>query len=80
MACQSNEEKLITARSMVATIETTLKSLYAKQSNSLSQGDQSLTLASIKELEESRQKWRHEVENLEAAVNGHRKTLKMYFR
>jgi len=39
-----------------------------------------LTLASIADLEKSRDRWRQEAETLKASVNRHRKTLKIQFR
>lgn len=80
MADATNEEKLETALAMIAKIETTLGTLYEKTASATSFGDQSRTLMSIGELEKSRDRWRQESETLKAAVNRHRKTLKIQFR
>lgn len=80
MADKTEEDKLEFALSMIGKIETTLSTLYEKSAASTSFGDQSLTLANIAELEKSRDKWRQEAETLKAAVNRHRKTLKIQFR
>jgi hypothetical protein len=73
------EEKLATARAMVAKIEATLAALYEKTAASASIGDQSHTLASIRDLESSRDRWRNEAHLLEAASMGHRRTVKVHF-
>lgn len=80
MPDKTPEDKLDTALSMVTKIETTLATLYEKTASSTSFGDQSLTLASIADLEKSRDRWRQEVELHKATVNRHRKTLKIQFR
>ena len=80
MADRTDEEKLDAALGMITKIETTLGTLYAKTAQSTSFGYQSRTIASISELEKSRDRWRQEVEVLKAAVNQHRKTLKIQFR
>ena len=81
MTCDgpSDREKLATAQSMLAKIETTLATLYEKTASSTSFGDQSRTLASISDLEKSRDRWRNEIDTLTRAVNGSRKTLKIQF-
>ena len=80
MADRTDEEKLDAALGMITKIETTLGTLYEKTAKSTSFGDQSRTIASISELEKSRDRWRQEVEVLKASVNQHRKTLKIQFR
>lgn len=80
MAAPTDQERLCTALDMITKIETTLASLYEKTSSSSSFGDQSRTLASIKELEESRIRWKHEAEMLQQSVNRKRRTLKVQFR
>lgn len=76
----SDQEKLSKAVSMLNTIETTLATLYAKTASATSFGDQSRTLQSIKDLEESRNRWKNEIDSLKAAVDGKRRTLKVQFR
>ena len=80
MADRTDEEKLDAALGMITKIETTLGTLYEKTAQSTSFGDQSRTIASISELEKSRDRWRQEVEVLKASVKQHRKTLKIQFR
>jgi hypothetical protein len=76
----TNEEKLSKALDTLEVIDATLLKLYAKTASSTSFGDQSLTLTSIKDLEESRDKYRVEIQQLKQAVAGSRKTLKIQFR
>jgi hypothetical protein len=76
----SNQEKLSKAVETLNIIESTLIKLYAKTASSTSFGDQSLTLASIKDLENSRDSWKMEIAQLKQAVNGSRRTLKIQFR
>ena len=80
MADKTDDEKLTAALAMITKIETTLGTLYEKTASATSFGDQSLTLASIADLEKSRDRWRQEAETLKASVNRHRKTLKIQFR
>ncbi len=80
MADRTNEDKLDTALSMISAIEESLLSLYAKKHSSTSYGDQSITNASIVDLEKSRDRWRREVEALKASINRNRPTLKIQFR
>jgi hypothetical protein len=79
MPAPTNEDKLETARAMLAKIEATLGTLYEKTSQSLSFGDQSTTLASIRDLEASRDRWRTEIDGLESLINGKRRTIKVHF-
>lgn len=79
MSASSLEDQLATARTMLTKIETTLGKLYEKTAQSASFGDQSRTLASIKDLEASRDRWRNEIANLEARIAGTRRTIKVYF-
>ena len=76
----TNEEKLSKALDTLEVIDATLLKLYAKTASSTSFGDQSLTLTSIKDLEESRDKYRVQIQQLKQAVAGSRKTLKIQFR
>ena len=80
MACEGNEEKLATAISMLTKIETTLATLYEKTASSTSFGDQSRTLMSIADLERSRANWKTEISQLQQAIDGARRTLKIQFR
>lgn len=80
MPTYSDEEKLFRAEETLAKIEITLGKLYEKRESSTSFGDQSQTLASIGELEKSRDRYRNEIEVLKRAVNQSRKTLKIHFR
>lgn len=80
MADTTNEEKLDAAVAMRDKIDVTLSTLYEKTASATSFGDQSRTLASINELEKSREYWRTQITQLQAAVNSHRKTLKIQFR
>lgn len=77
---QTYHEKLLKAEEMLQTIEDTLAKLYKKTATSTSFGDQSLTLQSIKDLEESRQKWKFEISQLKSSINKNRQTLKIHFR
>lgn len=79
MEVPTNREKLATAQAMLSKIETTLSTLYEKTASSTSFGDQSRTLASIADLEKSRDRYRNEIDVLTRAVNGKRKTLKVQF-
>lgn len=76
----TTSDQLTAARATLAKINVTLGKLYDKTSSSVSFGDQSKTLASIKDLEESRDKYRNEIYQLEQAVAGKRRTLKIHFR
>lgn len=76
----TNQEKLTTAYAMLSKIETTLSTLYEKTASSTSFGDQSRTLASIADLEKSRERWKNEINVLTQAVNSSRRTLKIQFR
>lgn len=76
----TTSDQLVAARATLAKINVTLGKLYDKTSSSVSFGDQSKTLASIKELEESRDKYKMEINQLEQAVAGKRRTLKIHFR
>jgi hypothetical protein len=80
MACATNDEKLVTALSMLSKIETTLATLYEKTASSTSFGDQSRTLASIADLEKSRAAYKQEISQLQQAIEGSRRTLKIQFR
>lgn len=79
MSAPTNEEKLEHARAMLAKIEATLGKLYERTASTTSIGDQSHTLTSIRDLEGSRDKYRTEIAALEAAIAGHRKTIKVRF-
>lgn len=80
MGAETDRERLSNATSMLETIETTLAKLYAKTATSTSFGDQSQTLQNIAQLEESRDKWKLEIDQLKKAINGSRRTLKIQFR
>jgi ABC-type enterochelin transport system substrate-binding protein len=80
MEAPTNREKLATAQDMLSKIETTLAVLYQKTASSTSFGDQSRTLASIADLEKSRERWKNEINVLTQAVNSSRRTLKIQFR
>lgn len=79
MELPTNREKLAIAQAMLSKIEATLSTLYEKTASSTSFGDQSRTLASIADLEKSRDRYRNEIDVLTRAVNGTRKTLKIQF-
>lgn len=79
MELPTNLEKLAIAQAMLSKIEATLSTLYEKTASSTSFGDQSRTLASIADLEKSRDRYRNEIDVLTRAVNGTRKTLKIQF-
>ena len=76
----TDAQRLSNARDTLDKIETTLGKLYEKTASTTSFGDQSRTLASIKELEDSRDKYRMEINQLEQAVAKSRRTLKIQFR
>lgn len=76
----TNDEKLEAALETLVKIETTLGKLYEKTASSASFGDQSRTLASIAELEKSRERWKTEINQLNQAIAGSRRTLKIQFR
>jgi|GEM_PF-5268721 len=76
----SDQQKLSAAVNTLSKIDATLAKLYEKTAQTTSFGDQSRTLASIEELEKSRDKYKLEIAQLKAAVYGKRRTLKMQFR
>lgn len=71
--------QLATARDMLGKIETTLGKLYEQTAQTASFGDQSRTLASIRDLEASRDRWRQEIAQLEAQAAGKSRKIKVYF-
>ena len=79
MPAPTNEEKLEAAYAQLSRIDATLAKLYEKTAQSLSFGDQSTTLASIRDLETSRDKYRAEIASIETAIAGKRRTIKVYF-